>query len=62
MKSSNWCEKNKIEFAEKLKKSLLKNTLKNSPIDMKVLALKQVEKNPKRDGKKLALKLLQNLV
>jgi len=33
------------------KKSLLKSLLKNSPFDMEVLALKQVEKNPKRDEK-----------
>jgi len=32
------------------------NTLENSPFDMEILALKQVEKNSKRDGK-LALKL-----
>ena len=36
---------------KKLKKSLLKTLLINSPFDMKVLAQKHVEKNPKRDGK-----------
>jgi len=45
------CEKNKIELWQKHKKSLLKNTFENSPFDMKVLAQKQMEKNPKRDGK-----------
>jgi len=36
---------------EKLKKSLLKILLKNSPFDMEIFALKQVEKTSKRDGK-----------
>jgi len=36
---------------QKLKKSLLKNTLENSPFNMEVLALEQVEKTSKRDGK-----------
>ena len=36
---------------EKLKKSLLKITLENSPFDMEVLALKQVKKTSKIDGK-----------
>jgi len=47
---------------EKLKKYLLKTLFKNSPFDIEVLAQKHVEKNPKRDGKKLALKRLQNLM
>ena len=38
---------------EKLKKSLLKNTLENSPFDMEVFALKQVEKSSTRDEKNL---------
>ena len=44
-------EKQDKSCGGKLNKSLLKNTLENSPFDMKVLALKQVEKNTKRDGK-----------
>jgi len=36
---------------EKVKKSLLKITLKNSPFDIEELALKQVEKTSTRDGK-----------
>ena len=38
---------------EKFKKFLLKTLLKNTPFDMKVLALKQVEKISKIDGKNL---------
>ena len=46
MKNSSMCEKNLDRFCgEKLKKSRLKITLENSPFDMKVLALKQVEIN-----------------
>jgi len=40
------CEKNLDRFyGEKLKKSLLKFTLENSPFDLEVLGLKQVEIN-----------------
>ena len=52
MESSNMCEKNQDrEMVKKLKKSLLKTTLKNSPFDIEELALKQVEKTSTRDGK-----------
>ena len=51
MESSSLCEKNKIDLWWKTQEISFENTLKNSPFDMKVLALKQVEKNPKRDGK-----------
>ena len=45
MESSSMCEKTRIELVvKKIKKSLLKTLLKNSPFDMNVLALKQVEK------------------
>ena len=36
---------------EKIKKTLLKTTLENSPFDMEVFALKQLEKNTKRGRK-----------
>jgi len=43
------CEKNLDRiYSEKLKKSLLKTLLINSPFDMEVLALKQMEINTKR--------------
>ena len=47
MESSSMCEKNLgIIYGEKLKKSFFsKPLLKNSPFDIKVLALKQVEIN-----------------
>ena len=49
MESSSVCEKTWINCGgEKLKESLLKTLLKNSPFDMEVLALKQVEINTKR--------------
>ena len=51
MESSSLCEKNKIELWEKLKKSLLKTLLKNSPFDMKVLTQKHVEKILREIGK-----------
>ena len=46
MESSSMCEKNLDWFGiEKLKESLLQNTLENSPFDMEVVALKQEEIN-----------------
>ena len=46
MESSSMCEKNLDRICgEKLKKPLFKTLLKNSPFDMKVLALKHVEIN-----------------
>ena len=40
MESSSMCEKTRIDFVMKNKKSLLKTLLINSPFDMKELALK----------------------
>ena len=51
MESSSLCEKNKVELWWKTQEISFENTLKNSPFDMKVLAQKQVELNPKRDRK-----------
>ena len=49
MESSSMCEKNLDRiYGEKLKKTLLKILLINSPFDMEILALKQVEINIKR--------------
>ena len=46
MESSSMCEKNLDRFVEKNSRNLfLKITLENSPFDMEVLALKQVEIN-----------------
>jgi len=54
MESSNMCEKTRMEFVVKnSRKSLLQNTLENSPFDLKVLALKQVEKTFTIDRKNL---------
>ena len=48
MKSSSLCEKNKDEFVVKNSRNLFcKTLLKNSPFDMKILALKYVEKTTK---------------
>ena len=45
MESLSMCEKNLDWFGgKKFKKSLLQNTLKNSPFDMEILALKYVDK------------------
>ena len=52
MDSSRICEETWIEYGdEKLKESLLKTLLKNSPFDMKVLSLKQVEETSTIDRK-----------
>ena len=46
MDSSTMCEKNLDKICgEKLKKPVFKTLLKNSPFDMEILALKQVEIN-----------------
>ena len=51
MESSSLCEKNKIELWWKTQEISFENALENSPLDMEILALKQVEKTSKRDGK-----------
>ena len=51
MESLSLYKKKKIELWWKTQEISFENTLKNSPFDMKVLAQKQVKKNPKRDRK-----------
>ena len=52
MDSSSVCEKNKDRFVVKNSKNLFfKTLLKNSPFDIEVLALKQVEKTSTIDRK-----------
>ena len=49
MDSSSVCEKTRIDLVVKNSRNLFyKTLLKNSPFDMKVLALKQAEINNKR--------------
>ena len=50
MKSSSMCEKTWIEMW-KTQEITFENTLENSPFDMEVFPLKQVEKTSEIDGK-----------
>jgi len=52
MESSSMCEKTRMNFVVKNSRNLFfKTLLKNSPFDMEVLALKQVEKTSEINGK-----------
>ena len=52
MESSSMCEKTRIELVVKNSRNLFyKTLLKNSPFDMEVFALIQVEKISEIDGK-----------